>query len=54
MIVGARYLLLELDEVACCLHCPGKLHLVNPVAVHRLCGIVLCGDCFAKGLIATY
>jgi hypothetical protein len=25
MIVGARYLLLELDEVARCLHCPGKL-----------------------------
>ena len=51
MTVVARYLLPELDEAACCLHCQGKLHIVNPVAIHRLCGIVLCGDCFSKALI---
>src|SRR5450432_4344368 len=51
MTVVARYLLPELDESACCLHCRQKLHIVNPVAVHRLCGIVLCESCFSKALI---
>jgi hypothetical protein len=51
MTVVARYLLPELDESACCLHCRQKLHIVNPVAVHRLCGIVLCESCFSQALI---
>jgi hypothetical protein len=51
MTVVARYLLPELHESACCLHCRQKLHIVNPVAIHRLCGIVLCESCFSKALI---
>jgi len=51
MTVVARYLLPELDEAACCLHCREKLHVVNPVAIHRLCGIVLCESCFSRALI---
>lgn len=51
MTVVARYLLPELDEAACCLHCREKLHVVNPVAIHRLCGIVLCESCFSNALI---
>ena len=51
MTVVARYLLPELDGAACCLHCREKLHVVNPVAIHRLCGIVLCESCFSKALI---
>jgi hypothetical protein len=49
--VVARYLLPELGESACCLHCRQKLHIVNPVAIHRLCGIVLCESCFSNALI---
>ena len=51
MTVVARYLLPELNEAACCLHCREKLHVVNPVAIHRLCGIVLCESCFSEALI---